>query len=77
MVEAVIVVGGRNSANTRRLYLSSVKAGLPSWHVEDVTDLPDEIFKYKTVGITAGASTPDWMIDRVEAELMKEAQLLG
>ena len=39
--------------------------------------VPDEIFKYKTVGITAGASTPDWMIDRIEAELMKEAQLLG
>ena len=71
LVEAVIVVGGRNSANTRRLYLSSVKAGLPSWHVEDVTDLPEEIYKYKTVGITAGASTPDWMIDRIEAALKK------
>ena len=69
-VEAVIVVGGRNSANTRRLYLSAVKAGLPSWHVEDVNDLPDEIFKYKTVGVTAGASTPDWMIDRIEERLL-------
>ena len=71
-VEAVIVVGGRNSANTRRLYLSAVKAGLPSWHVEDVNDLPDEIFKYKTVGITAGASTPGWMIDRIEERLLEK-----
>jgi 4-hydroxy-3-methylbut-2-en-1-yl diphosphate reductase len=71
-VEAIVVVGGRNSANTRRLYLSAQKAGIPSWHVEDVDDLPDEIYNFETIGITAGASTPDWMIDRIEAELMKK-----
>jgi 4-hydroxy-3-methylbut-2-en-1-yl diphosphate reductase len=71
-VDAVIVVGGKNSANTRRLYLSAVKAGIPSWHVEDVGDLPVEIYNYETIGITAGASTPDWMVDRIEAELLKK-----
>ena len=71
-VDAIIVVGGKNSANTRRLYLSAVKAGIPSWHVEDVADLPVEIYNFETIGITAGASTPDWMIEKIEAELLKK-----
>ncbi len=68
-VDAIIVIGGKNSANTRRLHLSALKSGIPSWHVEDVCDLPDDIYGFETVGITAGASTPDWMIDRIEAAL--------
>ena len=70
-VDAIIVIGGKNSANTKRLHLSAVKSGIPSWHVEDINDLPDEIYSFETVGITAGASTPDWMIDRIEAALKK------
>ncbi len=69
-VDAVIVVGGRNSANTRRLYLSALDEGVPAWHVEDVEGLPDEVYGYDTVGISAGASTPDWMIDRIEERLL-------
>lgn len=71
-VDAVIVIGGKNSANTRRLHLSALKSGIPSWHVEDASDLPEEIYSFETVGLSAGASTPDWMIDRIEAAL-KEA----
>ncbi len=71
-VDAVIVVGGKNSANTKRLHLSALKAGIPTWHVEDVDDLPVEIYDFEIIGITAGASTPDWMIDKIEAELMKK-----
>lgn len=70
-VDAIIVIGGKNSANTKRLHLSALKAGIPSWHVEDVDDLPVEIYNFQTIGITAGASTPDWMIDRIE-EAIKE-----
>ena len=69
-VDAIIVIGGKNSANTRRLHLSALKFGIPSWHVEDVSELPDEIYSFETVGITAGASTPDWMIDKIEKALM-------
>ncbi|MEA1910167.1 MAG: 4-hydroxy-3-methylbut-2-enyl diphosphate reductase, partial [Spirochaetota bacterium] len=71
-VDAVIVIGGKNSANTKRLHLSAIKAGLPSWHVEDVDDLPLEIYNFETIGISAGASTPDWMIDRIEQKLLGE-----
>ncbi len=71
-VDAVIVIGGKNSANTKRLHLSALKAGIPSWHVEDVDDLPLEIYNFETIGITAGASTPDWMIDRIEEKLLEK-----
>ena len=65
-VQAVVVVGGKNSANTRRLYLTAEKTGIPCWHVEDVDELPRDLKKYEVVGITAGASTPDWVIDNIE-----------
>lgn len=65
-VQAVVVVGGKNSANTRRLYLTAKNTGIPCWHVEDVEELPAELGRYEVVGITAGASTPDWVIDNIE-----------
>jgi len=71
-VDAVIVIGGQNSANTKRLHLSALKAGIPAWHVEDVDDLPAEIYNFDTIGITAGASTPDWLIDRIEEKLLEK-----
>ncbi len=73
-VDAIVVIGGKNSANTKRLHLSALKSGIPSWHVEDVNDLPDEIYSFETVGISAGASTPDWMIDRIEAAILERGE---
>jgi len=67
-VEAIVVVGGRNSANTTRLYLSA-RALRPAWLVETAAELPAEVFGYKAVGLTAGASTPEHLIDEVEAAL--------
>lgn len=63
-VEAIVVVGGRTSSNTKRLK-RAVEDRVPTWLIEDVTELPDEIREYKTVGVTAGASTPDNIIDEV------------
>jgi len=70
-VDAVVVIGGKNSANTRRLFIRAQNSGKPSWHVEDADDLPAEIIKYKRIGITAGASTPNWIIDDIEKSLLK------
>jgi 4-hydroxy-3-methylbut-2-enyl diphosphate reductase len=67
-VQAIVVVGGRNSANTTRLYLSA-QALRPAWLVETAAELPVEVFGYGTVGLTAGASTPDLLIDEVESAL--------
>ena len=69
-VDAIVVVGGRKSANTRRLFEHAVATGKPSWHIEQGNELPESIFEYDRVGVTAGASTPDWAIDHVERHLM-------
>lgn len=65
-VDAVVVIGGRNSANTKRLQIISSEADLPSYLVETAAELPiDRLKGLKTVGVTAGASTPNWIIKEV------------
>ncbi|MCF7928490.1 MAG: 4-hydroxy-3-methylbut-2-enyl diphosphate reductase [Spirochaetales bacterium] len=73
-VDAVVVVGGKNSANTHRLYLAAKETGKPAWHIEKPAELPDSVFEFKRIGLAAGASTPDWSIDRVEEYLGKEGK---
>jgi 4-hydroxy-3-methylbut-2-enyl diphosphate reductase len=71
-VDAMIVIGGRNSGNTRRLQAISAEAGLPSYHIERAAELPiDRLSGLKVVGVSAGASTPDWIIKEVVEALEK------
>ncbi|MCE5272472.1 4-hydroxy-3-methylbut-2-enyl diphosphate reductase [bacterium] len=61
--EAVVVVGGKNSANTQRLAQISAGLGTPTFHVETAEELDSEHLKrYRSVAVTAGASTPNWII---------------
>lgn len=65
-VDAMIVVGGKNSANTQRLAKISRDCGTLTQHVETEEEIDwDKISHCKVIGITAGASTPNWMIKRV------------
>jgi 4-hydroxy-3-methylbut-2-enyl diphosphate reductase len=68
-VEAVIVAGGRSSANTRRLLSIAQSLGKPAWIAETADDLPREIRGYSPVGLSAGASTPDSVIEGIEGRL--------
>jgi 4-hydroxy-3-methylbut-2-enyl diphosphate reductase len=68
-VDALLVIGGRRSANTGRLHRAALASGQPSWRVEGAGDLPHGMGNFATVGISAGASTPDFIIDEVEAAL--------
>jgi len=69
-VEALVVVGGRNSGNTQRLVEISRASGVPTYHVETEQELNlEEMSRYRTVGVTAGASTPHWLISSVVATL--------
>jgi 4-hydroxy-3-methylbut-2-enyl diphosphate reductase len=68
-VDAVIIAGGRDSANTRRLLAIAQAHGKPCWLAESAADIPPEIAAYTTVGLSAGASTPDAVIDRIAAAL--------
>jgi len=64
-VDALVVVGGRNSANTARL--TRIASGLvPVFQVETASDLvPEQLENFRTVGVTAGASTPNWLLQEV------------
>ena len=65
-VDLMIVVGGYNSANTRHLAEVSRANGVETYHVETAGELQDEWFRgHEDVGVTAGASTPDFSIDAV------------
>lgn len=62
----VLVVGGRNSANTTRLVSVCREEGKPTHHIEVADEIRQEWFSgAQTVGVTAGASTPDWIVQDV------------
>lgn len=64
--EAIIVVGGRTSANTTRLYEISKKINPNTFFAETEDELDKETLKnFKSIGITAGASTPNWLIKKI------------
>ena len=65
-VDAVVVVGGKNSANTRHLAEICREIQPRTWHVETEAELQPEWFATcRAVGISAGASTPDWIVEGV------------
>ena len=65
-VDAVIVVGGKNSANTTQLANFCISMSVPTYHIETASEIRNEWFvNVRKVGITAGASTPDWIIEEV------------
>jgi len=69
-VEAMFVVGGRNSANTNRLVEICQESGVPTYHIETASEIEDNwVKRMQVVGLTAGASTPQWIIDEVRKRL--------
>jgi 4-hydroxy-3-methylbut-2-enyl diphosphate reductase len=65
-VDAMIVIGGHHSSNTQKLVQISKKYCKNTYHIETVEELPmNQIINMKKIGITAGASTPDWIIKEV------------
>ncbi|MBS3756777.1 MAG: 4-hydroxy-3-methylbut-2-enyl diphosphate reductase [Desulfobacterales bacterium] len=71
-VDAVVVVGGYNSGNTRRLADIARQSGKTALHAEKADDLPiSELSECRTIAVTAGASTPNWIIRQVMQHLEK------
>ena len=64
--EAIVVIGGKHSANTRKLAKLASSYDRPTFHVETAQDLvPSELQNFAIVGVTAGASTPEFIIRSV------------
>ena len=75
--DIMIVVGGRNSSNTRKLYDICLQYCKKTYWVEQANELsPDTSIGYNYIGITAGASTPDWIVKEV-LEYMSEVMKQG
>ncbi len=76
-VDAVVVIGGKNSANTGRLCTIARELGVPAFHVETDAELNlEELSKYEKIGVSAGASTPTWVIDRVVDRLKEIGEIV-
>ncbi len=73
-VDAMIVVGGKNSANTTQLAMLCQSLSVPTYHIETASELsPKWMQGIRKVGITAGASTPDWIIK----DVIKKVRAIG
>jgi len=65
-VDVMLVIGGFNSSNTIKLYELARQYCPNTYHIENAEDLAKEtIMKAETIGVSAGASTPDWIIKEV------------
>lgn len=77
-VDLMIVVGGKNSGNTNRLAEVCRDVGCTTYHIETAAELQLDWFNHvQTVGVTAGASTPDWIIKEVIDTMNEFEQLLA
>ncbi|MFW5998309.1 MAG: bifunctional 4-hydroxy-3-methylbut-2-enyl diphosphate reductase/30S ribosomal protein S1 [Halanaerobiaceae bacterium] len=74
-VDIMFVIGGYNSANTNRLAELCQETGTPTYHIETIEDLNwNWLQKKDKIGITAGASTPDWLIKEVIQAMSEKEQ---
>lgn len=72
-VDTMVVIGGYNSSNTTKLYEICKKNCKNTIHVENAGEIPMEfINKANKIGITAGASTPDWIIKEAVLKMKNE-----
>jgi 4-hydroxy-3-methylbut-2-en-1-yl diphosphate reductase len=68
----MVVIGGKNSSNTKQLYYICKEHCEDTYLIEDENDLESFWFANKNhCGITAGASTPDWIVEGVIAKINK------
>ena len=69
-VDVMIVIGGKNSSNTKQLHSICLENCTNSYLIENDTELDSSWFVNKKLcGITAGASTPDWIIQQVVGKI--------
>jgi len=76
--EAIVVVGGKDSGNTKRLSEIARNTGKPCAHIEEPEELDRSFLSNtQTIALTAGASTPNWIISKTCREIEKKASNKG
>ncbi len=70
-VDFFIIVGGKNSSNTKKLYETALK-NCPAIHIQSANGLPPDINKYEKIGLSSGASTPEDMTEEVIITMTNE-----
>lgn len=79
-VQVMIVVGGKNSSNTRHLAAVCRDEGATTYHIEEPAEVElDWLTGAQEIGVTAGASTPGWLMDQVITRIhdLEQQQLLS
>lgn len=77
-VDVMIVVGGAESANTKKLASLCRACGTTTYHIEEAGELETAWFQgVRVAGLTAGASTPDWIIEEVKKRMNEFEELNG
>ena len=72
-VDVLLVIGSKNSSNSNRLAEVSRELGTPAYLVDDDTEVdPAWLAGAETVGLTSGASAPEWLVDRMLAFLASQ-----
>ena len=70
--DVMIVIGGRQSSNTKQLFTICKQYCADSYHIESKDELKKEWFQGKKLcGVTAGASTPEWIIEEIIGKIEK------
>jgi 4-hydroxy-3-methylbut-2-enyl diphosphate reductase len=71
--DVVLVIGSVNSSNSNRLAEVAKEAGTPAYLVDDETEVkPEWLSGVGVVGVTSGASAPEWLVDRMIAFLREQ-----
>ena len=74
-VDIMIVIGGYNSSNTKKLVQVCEEKNIQAYHIESFSQLDEDWFHNKNhVGITAGTSTPEYVINEVHEAILKIAR---
>lgn len=76
-VDRMVVIGGKNSANTKKLLQICQDSGVSALLVEEASELPADLFDgASSVGVCAGASTPDWIIEEVVVKMTEQNEVI-
>jgi (E)-4-hydroxy-3-methyl-but-2-enyl pyrophosphate reductase len=73
--DAIVILGGKESGNTKRLFQIAKETGKKAFHIEDISELDmSALSSAQSIAITAGASTPNWIISKAYREIEKNLQ---